>query len=51
MDRPSLSRSGETAGGMDAASATATFSQRLAQLEETVETLRREVEALKGSAR
>jgi uncharacterized protein len=38
---------GETAAG--SSSATATLSQRLAQLEETVETLRREVEALKSS--
>jgi hypothetical protein len=35
----------------DASGSTATLSQRLTQLEETVETLRREVEALKGSPR
>jgi uncharacterized protein YceH (UPF0502 family) len=37
--------------GEDAATSTATLSQRLTQLEETVETLRREVEALKISPR
>jgi hypothetical protein len=36
-----------TAPGADVSSSSATLSQRLAQLEETVETLRREVEALK----
>jgi len=35
----------------DASGSTATLSQRLTQLEETVETLRREVEALKSSPR
>ena len=39
----------DTAAGADALSSTATLSQRLTQLEETVEALRREVEALKGS--
>jgi uncharacterized protein YceH (UPF0502 family) len=37
--------------GEDASNSTATLSQRLTQLEETVDTLRREVEALKSSAR
>jgi uncharacterized protein YceH (UPF0502 family) len=37
--------------GEDASNSTAALSQRLTQLEETVETLRREVEALKSSPR
>jgi uncharacterized protein YceH (UPF0502 family) len=49
---PAESHGGETGDpGADAPSSTATLSQRLAQLEETVETLRREVELLKGSPR
>jgi uncharacterized protein len=42
---------GESTMDADAASSTGTLSQRVAQLEETVETLRREVEALKSSPR
>jgi uncharacterized protein YceH (UPF0502 family) len=43
---------GETGDpGADTPGSSATLSQRLAQLEETVETLRREVEVLKGATR
>jgi uncharacterized protein YceH (UPF0502 family) len=48
---PTESERATTAPGADASSSAATLSQRLAQLEETVETLRREVEALKSAPR
>jgi uncharacterized protein YceH (UPF0502 family) len=48
---PAETECATAATGADGSSPTATLSQRLAQLEETVETLRREVEALKSSPR